>query len=161
MPIPPPTSSGPGHVEPEAVPERAEHGELVPRSSAAIACGPGPDRVDEEAELALRRRAERERPRQHAAGRLEHEELARPPRLERPAVDADEGIRADRLDRRRRAAHDAARQASGRRCARLTLLEREDGLSARAFAIASTAARAAARVVMHGTPAITAASLIA
>ena len=35
------------------------------------------DRVDQEAELALRREAERHRPRQQPSGRLEHEELTR------------------------------------------------------------------------------------
>ena len=114
MPIPPPTSSGRGHVEPEAVAERAEDGDLVARRRARRAPRPGPDRVDQEGELAARREAERERPRQHAAGRLEHEELARAARVERAARDAQRACTGRSPRRRRRgAAHDAARQASG------------------------------------------------
>ena len=122
---------------------------------------PGPDRVDQEPELAAGRRAERERPRQHAARRLEHEELPGRARVERAARDPHERVGADLLDADdRRAAHDAASQASGSASASWRSWS-ETASSARAFAIASTAARATASVVMHGTRAITAASRIA
>src|SRR5664279_4766368 len=74
-------------VEAEAVSERAEDGDRIARFERAQRFRSGPDRVDEERELARRREAERERPRQQAARRLEHEELSWTARLERGFAD--------------------------------------------------------------------------
>ena len=92
----------PRHVEPEAVAERAEDGDLVAGLERGERARARADRVDQERELAARREAERHRPRQHAARRLEHEELPGMPGSSPPRVDAQQRVRADRLDRRRR-----------------------------------------------------------
>ena len=102
--------------------------------------------------------AERHRPRQDTARRLEHEELARDPGLERSGVEPQERVRADRLDAgdpssalplaRAWAAH---APVPIRSCS-------ESAVSARAFAIACTAAAAPEIVVMQGTRAASAAS---
>jgi hypothetical protein len=55
---------------------------------------PGADRIDQERELAGRREAERHRPRQQPAGRLEHEELAGDAGVEPAAVDAQQRVQA-------------------------------------------------------------------
>ena len=141
----------PRHVEAEAVPERPEDRDLVAGLERGERARARADRVDQERELAARREAERHRPRQHAAGRLEHEELARDARIEPAARHAQQRVRADRLDARRR--------YEARAWACLSWSVRAG--SASAFSIASTAARATASVVMHGTRATTAASRIA
>ena len=85
-----------------------------------------------------------------APGRLEHEELARDAGLERAALDPHERVRRRPPRRRRpRAAHDAARSASSSSRPAWRSWS-ATGSSARAPAIASTAARATASVVMHG-----------
>ena len=92
IPIPPPTSSGRSTSRPEAVAERAEDVDRVAGLERGERARPGPDRVDQERELARRREAEAHRPRQQPPGRLEHEELARdrparaPPRSTRSSV---------------------------------------------------------------------------
>ena len=96
-------------------------------------------------------KAERHRPRQHVARRVEHEELARNARLDRAGLDPEERVRADRVgagDAQLRARH---APVSIRSCS-------ESAVSARAFAIACTAAAAPEIVVMQGTRALSAAS---
>ena len=156
IPIPPPTSSGRGDVEAEAVAERAEDGDLVAGLERGERARAGPDRVDQERELAARREAERHRPRQHPARRLEHEELARDARLEHAAL-RRAGARTARSPRSATGDATSARDLLPSACRSWS----DSGRSARAFAIASTAARATASVVMHGTRATTAASRIA
>ena len=68
----------PRDVEPEAVSERAEDGDPLARARAPRARGcRGPTGSTRKPSSPPGRAAERERPRQRAAGRLEHEELAR------------------------------------------------------------------------------------
>ena len=154
MPMPAADEQRPRHVEPEAVAERTEDVDAVARLERGERTRPGPDRVEQERELARRREAERHRPRQHAARRLEHEELAGDARIERAAVDAGRACTGPTaLDARRRYDARAAVSTSIRSCS-------ESAVSARAFAIACTAAVAAAIVVMHGTRATSAASRI-
>ena len=57
-------------VEPVAVPQRPEDADLVAGPEPAECLRPGPDRVDEKGQLAGRREAERERPRQQTAREL-------------------------------------------------------------------------------------------
>ena len=80
MPMPPPTSSGSRHVEPVAVAERAEDVDALAGVELRERDGAGADRIDQKRQLAAGRETQRERPRQQAAGRLEHEELAGDPR---------------------------------------------------------------------------------
>ena len=82
-------------VEAEAVPERAEDRKPVAGLQRAKGSGPGPDRLDQERELAGGGEAERHRPRQEAARCLEHEELAGDPGLEPAAVDPQQCVGAD------------------------------------------------------------------
>jgi hypothetical protein len=90
----------PRDVEVEAVPERAEHRDHIASSQRTQGARAGPDGVDQEPELALRREAQAHRPREHAPGRLEHEELARRPRLEPASLDAEERVRPNARDTR-------------------------------------------------------------
>ena len=95
------------------------------------------DRVDQERELAGRREAEAHRPRQQAAGRLEHEELARHARVEPAALDAQQRVRADRPRRATTLRRSRARVSTSiRSCS-------ESAVSARAFAIACDRGRRA------------------
>ena len=151
--------------EVEAVPERAEDVDRVARPERAERPRARADRIDEERELARRRQAEAHRPRKHAAGSLEHEELARDARLERAALESEERVRADVLDGHRssraeppatRAACDARRALAHASIPIRSCSESAD--SARAFAIACTAAAAPEIVVTHGTRATSAAS---
>src|SRR5439155_24046066 len=73
-------------VEPEAVSQRAEDREPVAELERAEGARSGPDRVDQESELALGGEAEAHRPRQQPSRSLEHEELAREPRIEVAAL---------------------------------------------------------------------------
>ena len=119
-----------GHIEPEAVPERAEHGELVPAVERGDRRRPGPDRVDEEAELALRRvQSENGRGSTRPGASSMKNWPGRPARASPGERGRGHTGRSTRRPRRG-AAHDAARQASGV-AALLALLEREDGLRAR------------------------------
>ena len=138
-------------VEPEAVAERAEDVDRLARLEGASACVPGPIGSMQEGELTGRREAEAHRPRQQPAGRLEHEELPRDPRLEPAALDLEERVRPDRVDSQRPLA--AVSSASMRSW-------RDSASSVRALAIACTAAAAPEIVVMHGTRATSAASRI-
>ena len=98
-----------------------------------------------------------------AARRLEHEELAGDARLEPAALEPQQRVRPDRAFR-------DAERAGGRSPASAALTPRQTEpirscsdsarLSARAFAIACTAAAAPEMVVMHGTRATSAASRI-
>ena len=107
----------------EAVPERAEHRDPVAWSRGAKRTRPGADRVDQEAELSLRGERQRHRPGQEPPRRLEHEELPRDAGLDRAALEPQQRVRADRLDREdvKRSALQprSAPEARGRpRCAR-------------------------------------------
>ena len=132
---------------------------MSPGSSAQSARVPGPIGSIRKHSSPDSKRAERHRPRQHEPGRLQHEELARDPRLQRAGGDPEQRVRADRLDpgdgqlgaslpQRRERAHEPVPIRS---CS-------ESAVSARAFAIACTAAAAPEIVVMHGTRAASAAS---
>ena len=102
-----------------------------PGSSAQSARVPGPIGSIRNASSPARREAERHRPRQQPARRLEHEELPGHARVEPAAVDAEQRVRADRLD------------GDDRYAARVSASIRswsESAGSARAFAIACTAA---------------------
>ena len=116
---------------------------------------PGPIDVDEEGELAGRREADGERTRQQTSRRLEHEELSRDARVEPVPLDAHERVEADALGARRPYAGLAAPSSASIRS------WRETACSARAVAIACTAAAAPERVVMHGMRCTIAASRIA
>ena len=137
-----------------------------PGASAASARVPGPTGVDEEAELAGGREAEAERPRQEPTRRLEHEELAGDARLEPAAAEPHEPVRPDGLvgdDPEPLAPHPSPACRDSRAPSRATIPIRscsESVASARAFAIACTAAAAPEIVVMHGTRATSAASRI-
>ena len=85
-PMPPPTSSGRSTSRSKPLPSGPSTCSSSPGPSAQSARVPGPDRVDQERELARRREAERHRARQHAARRLEHEELPRHAGLDPPAA---------------------------------------------------------------------------
>ena len=78
------------HAETESVAERSEDGQPLAAGGADERACPGPDGVDQEAELAGPREAEAHRARQHPPGRAEHEELARVARDEGPPLDAEE-----------------------------------------------------------------------
>ena len=111
----------------------------------------GPDRVDQEAQLACAREAERHRARQDVPGRVEHEELAGHAGVDRAGLDAQERVRPDRLgagDPQLLSSHAPVPMRSWS----------ESAVSARAFAIACTAAAAPEIVVMQGTRATSAAS---
>ena len=173
-----------------SLPERPRHGDPVagaraPRSHACRA-----DRVDEEAELPGGREAEAERAREQPTRRLEHEELPGLARLEPAASETHERVRPDRLVRHHAEPLTPHRSApcveSHKRCrepptagsctpelGELVVIHhkrrhaptpirswRESVASARAFAIACTAAAAPEIVVMHGTRATSAASRI-
>ena len=84
-------------VEAVAVPERPEDRDPVARLECAESARPRSDRVDQEGELAGRRKTEAHRPRQEAARGLEHEELAGDARLQAAAADTQERVRADLL----------------------------------------------------------------
>ena len=100
-----------------------------------------------------RRQAEAHRTREHSARRLEHEELARDPGLEPAALEPEERVRADLLDpvARKPLAQRVHTSIPMRSCS-------DSADSARAFAIACTAAAAPEIVVTHGTRATSAAS---
>ena len=83
-------------IQVEAVAERAEHVDCIAGPEIAQRTRPRADRVEEEGKLAGRRLAEAHRPRQHTAGRLEHEELAGRARLDRAAREPQQGVRPDR-----------------------------------------------------------------
>ena len=87
----------PRDVEVEAVAERAEHVELVPGLERAERARAGPDRIDQEGQLAGLREADAHRPRQHAARRLEHEELARDACVEAALLEPKQCVRPDLL----------------------------------------------------------------
>src|SRR6266550_7755012 len=87
------------HVETEPVAEWAEDSERVAGCELGERTCARADRVDQKRELARSRDAEAHRARQHAAGRLEHEELSRDAWIERAARDAQQRVRTDRLDR--------------------------------------------------------------
>ena len=84
-------------VQAKAVPERPEDVDRLSRLERRERPRPRPDRIDEEGELRGRGEAEAHRPRQQPAGRLEHEELTRDSGVERPALDLQQAVRADRL----------------------------------------------------------------
>src|SRR5262245_14807904 len=131
---------------------------------------PRPDRLHQESELAVRGEAEAHRPGEHAPRGLEHEELTRDARLQRAAIEAEQRVRPDRiraedgqpLAPRRPAAKcqlGTRKGLRGRAHASIPMRScRESADSARAFAIACTAAAAPEIVVMHGTRAMSAAS---
>ena len=143
----------PRDVEPEAVAERPEHVQLLARLERGERLRARPDRIEQEPELAPRREAERHRPRQRPARRLEHEELAGPARVGAAALDTEERVRPDRLD-----------GDDPTTLARVgldidPLLQRQRGVRA-GVRDRRVAADAAAIVVMHGTRATSAASRI-
>ncbi len=144
---------GLGDVEVEAVSERAEDVDRLAGREGTERAGSRADRVDEERELTRRRLAEAHRARQQAPGRLEHEELTGDAGLERSPLETDQRIRADRLvlDDREQLAPGVHASIPIRSCS-------ESADSARAFAIACTAAAAPEIVVTHGTRATSAAS---
>ena len=84
-------------AEVEAVAERPRT-ELVAGLELAERARAGADRVDQEGELAGRRQAEAHRPRQHAAGRLEHEELPGRAAGSSSPLDAQQRVEPDRLE---------------------------------------------------------------
>src|SRR5947207_5690080 len=84
-------------VEAVAVSEGTEDRNPVAGLEGAKSPRSRPDRVDQEGELAGWRETEAHRPRQEAAGCLEHEELAGSARLEAAAVHTQERVRADLL----------------------------------------------------------------
>src|SRR5581483_7099254 len=100
------------HVEPEAVPERAEDRELGARRQRRERTRAGADGLDQEGELAARREAEREGAREHAPERLDRDDRpalttrhARAPRPRRAAPAArPPAPRAHARSRRRRRA---------------------------------------------------------
>ena len=98
-PDPPADEERPLHVEPVAVAERAEDVDPVAGFEHAERLRARADRIDEERELAGRREAERECPRQEPAGRLEHEELARHSGVDPAPLEPQQRVRPDRLDR--------------------------------------------------------------
>ena len=138
-------------VEPVAVAERAEDVELVARLDRGQRAGSGPDRLEQEAQLAGRRLAEAHRARQQPSRRLEHEELARelpgssPPRSTRISEYGPTASLATTLSR------SLLRTDS--------LLER-DGEVALGVGDRAHCGSAPAIVVMHGTRAASAASRI-
>jgi len=107
-------------VEAEALAERAEHVNRVAWLERREGTCPRTDRVEQEPELAAGSKAERHRARQHAAGRLKHEELARNPGIDAAALETDERVGPERLDRddsttlARRPRHRCAPGARGR-----------------------------------------------
>ncbi len=139
------------HREVEAVPERAENVQAIAGAEPAERARAGTDRVDQEAQLARAGEAERHRPRQDVPGRVEHEELAGHAGVDRAGLDAQERVRPDRLgagDAQLLSPHAPVPMRSWS----------ESAVSARAFAIACTAAAAPEMVVMQGTRATSAAS---
>src|SRR5439155_5945179 len=89
----------PLQVEIETVPERTEHVDGLAARELAEHRSPGPDRIDEESELAAGREAEAHRARQHATGCLEHEELSGHAGVHAAARDTQQRVRADLLVR--------------------------------------------------------------
>ena len=85
-------------IETEAVPKRAEDVDRVARLELAQGLGARTDRIDQERELAGRRKTERERPRQQPAGCLEHEELPGRAGIERAALEPQQRVEPHRLD---------------------------------------------------------------
>ena len=83
----------PFDVEPVPVPERPEDRDGIAGFAGTEGLRTRPDGIDQKGELARRRETDAHRPRQQPAGRLEHEELARNPRLEPAARDAEERVR--------------------------------------------------------------------
>ena len=81
-------------VEVEAVAERAEDADLVAAREPGERGRPRADGLEQEGELSWRCEAERHRPRQQPARRLEHEELTREARLERSAPEPQKNVRA-------------------------------------------------------------------
>ena len=117
---------------------------------------PGPIGSIRKHELARPREAERHRPRQDVPRRVEHEELAGHAGIERAGLEPQERVRADRLG-----AGDPQLLSPHAACSHATVPMRscsESAVSARAFAIACTAAAAPEMVVMQGTRATSAAS---
>ena len=165
IPIPPPTSSGRATSRSKPFPSGPKTWSCNARLERAQSACTRPDRVDEEGELARRRQAEAHRPRQEPARRLEHEELPGRPWVDGAALEPEQRVRADRLPR------DDAEELPRRQGARLrppgsgdahaSIPIRswsESADSARAFAMACTAAAAPEIVVTHGTRATSAAS---
>jgi hypothetical protein len=134
---------------------------------------PWADRVDQKRELSRRRLTEAHRTGKNPPGRLEHEELTRDPGLEAATLEAQERVRAHRLDAENLESLPAGRPPRKQQtvaCRIVSVLRSHASMpirscsdsadSARAFAIACTAAAAPEIVVMHGTRATSAASLI-
>ncbi len=165
IPMPPPTSSGCSTERSKPWPSGPSTWIASPAARPASARVPGPIGVDEEAELAVGCETERERAREHASGCLEHEELARCPRFQPAPCETQQRVRPDRA----RAEHPSAlapcpgdRGPVADEPAHATPMRScsDSAVSARALAIAWTAAAAPAIVVMHGTRAMSAASRI-
>ena len=97
IPIPPATSSGRATSRSKPFPSGPRTWIASPGRSAQSARVPGPDRLDEERELARRRLAEAHRPREEQPGRLEHEELAGKPGLEPAPLEPEQRVRPDLL----------------------------------------------------------------
>ncbi len=97
IPIPPATSSGRSTSRSKPFPSGPRTRMRSPVRECAQRTRPRADRVDEERELTGRRLAQAHRPREHASGCLEHEELAGNARLEIAALEAQQRVRPDRL----------------------------------------------------------------
>ena len=135
--------------------DRAREG-ARPASSAQSARVPGPI-------ASIRKQsspvgaAERHRARQNVARRVKHEELPRHAGLDRPGRDAEQRVRPDRLGPGDPTPHRSRERRAGHAPIPIRSWS-ESAVSARAFAIACTAAAAPEIVVMHGTRAASAAS---
>ena len=155
--MPPPTSSGRATSRSKPFPSGPSTCSVRSGLDGAESARPRADRVDQEGELAGRCEAERHGSRQHAPGRLEHEELPGTAGVDAAPLEAEQPVGPDGLDARDREALavEAADQAPApmRSCS-------DSAVSARAFAIACTAAAAPEIVVMQGTRPVMAASRI-
>ena len=87
----------PRDVDVEAVAQRSEHMDRLSRPEGAKRLCSSAEGFDEERELPRRREAEAHRARQEPPGRLEHEELPRPPRIDVSSLDPQERVRPDAL----------------------------------------------------------------
>jgi hypothetical protein len=146
-----PDDQGARHREVEPVPEGPEDVDAIAGIEPAERLRAGADRVDQEAELARLEVAERHRPRQDVAGRPEHEELPGDAGLDRTGCEPQERVGADRVDPGHAQPRAGHAPVSIRSCS-------DSAVSARALAIACTAAAAPEIVVMQGTRALSAAS---